>query len=71
MARPSVSTVKDWRVIYDSELVTVSAGTAQFYEDYWQVKNKQTNKKKYYYGETAWMDARREASDLDFGAWAI
>ena len=71
MAKPSVTTVKEWEVVYDSDLVTVSTGTAQFYQDYWMLKNKQTNKKRYFYGETAWMDARREASALDFAAWSI
>lgn len=71
MAKPSVSAVKSWDVVYDSDLVSVAVGTAQFPEDYWMVKNKETNKKKYYYGEMAWADSRREASDIDFGAWSI
>ena len=63
MAKPSVSLVKDWYAVYDSELVKVSVGTAVFDQDYWLVLNKATNKKKYYYGELAWANARREASD--------
>jgi hypothetical protein len=46
-------------------------GTAEFPQDYWMLKNKTTNKKKYFYGETAWADSRREAGDIDFGAWNI
>lgn len=71
MARPSTSTVKNWRVVYDSEYVTVQAGTSQFADDYWMVKNNTTNKKRYFYGESAWSDAAREAGDLDMGAWAL
>jgi hypothetical protein len=71
MAKPSVTAVKKWEVVYDSEMVQVAVGTAEFYQDYWMVKNKQTNKKKYYYGEMAWADSRREASDIDFGAVSI
>ena len=68
MSKPSVSLVKEWEVVYDSDLVSVSVGTAVFDEDYWQLLNKATGKKKYFYGETAWSDSRRHASDLDFGA---
>jgi hypothetical protein len=71
MAKPSVTKVKNWEVVYDSDLVSVSVGTAEFYQDYWAVTNKETKKKKYYYGEMAWADSRREASDIDFGAWSI
>jgi hypothetical protein len=71
MAKPSVTKVKNWEVVYDSDLVSVSVGTAEFYQDYWAVTNKATKKKKYYYGEMAWADSRREASDIDFGAWSI
>lgn len=70
MAKPSVSLVKNWEVTYDSDLVELAVGTAVFAEDYWRMTNKETGKKKYFYGETAWSDSRREANDLDFGAWA-
>jgi hypothetical protein len=71
MAKPSVSLVKEWEVVYDSDLVSVSVGTAVFDEDYWLLLNKATGKKKYFYGETAWSDSRRHASDLDFGALSV
>lgn len=71
MGKPSVSVVKDWYVAYDSDLVQLAVGTAEFPEDYWRLTNKATGKKKYFYGESAWSDSRREASDLDFGAWAV
>lgn len=71
MAKPSVSLVKSWYVAYDSDSVQLSVGTAVFDEDYWQLLNKATGKKKYFYGETAWSDSRREASDLDWGALSV
>lgn len=71
MARPSVSSVGWWRLIYSSAEVEVRVGTAVFPQDYWLVLDKKTNKKKYFYGETAWSDARRFAGDLDFVAWSL
>ena len=71
MAKPSVKLVQEWEVAYDSGLVRVSYGTAVFEQDYWKVENKITNKVRYFYGETAWSDARRIASDIDFGAWSF
>jgi hypothetical protein len=71
MARPSVSVVKDWQVVYSSAEVEVRVGSAVFQQDYWLVIDKKSKKKKYFYGEQAWGAARRLASDLDFGAWSI
>ncbi len=70
MAKASVSAVKEWDTVYESDLVELAAGTAVFAEDYWRMTNLATGKKKYFYGEMAWADSRREASDLDFGAWS-
>jgi hypothetical protein len=42
-----------------------------FASEFWRVTNLVTKKSKGYFGESAWSDARREASDLDFGAWSI
>lgn len=39
-----------------------------FQTDFYRVTNVRTNKKKVFYGEVAWMDAQRLASDLDFSA---
>jgi hypothetical protein len=71
MAKPSVSLVKDWEVAYRSDLVQLEVGSAVFHFDYWRLTNFKTGKKKYFYGETAWSDSRREASDLDFGALSV
>jgi hypothetical protein len=71
MARPSVSVVKDWQVVYSSAEVEVRVGSAVFQQDYWLVIDKKSKKKKYFYGESAWSSAQRFASDLDFGAWGF
>lgn len=71
MRKPSVSQVKNWEVVYDSPEVNVLVGSAEFYQDYWAVFDKKSKKRKYFYGESAWSDARRFAADLDFGAWQI
>lgn len=42
-----------------------------FEGDFWLVKTKGDNKQKFFFGETAWMSARRFAADVDFGAWSI
>lgn len=42
-----------------------------FRGEFWKVTNLETKKVKTFFGETAWSDARRFASDLDFGAWSI
>jgi hypothetical protein len=70
MSKPSVSLVKEWDTVYASDVVELAVGTAEFPEDYWRMKNVETGKVKYFYGELAWADSRREASDLDFGAWS-
>jgi len=71
MEKPSVSLVKDWYVVYSSAEVEVGVGSAVFEQDYWYVLDKKSKKRKYFYGESAWSDARRIAADLDFGAWSI
>jgi hypothetical protein len=64
MAKPSVSMVKEWTIAYDSDLVVVENGTAVFSEDYWKV-TLEGQRPKYFYGESAWSDAQRMASDVD------
>ena len=41
-----------------------------FYADFYRITNVRTNKAKIFWGETAWMDARRFAGDLDFASWS-
>jgi hypothetical protein len=65
MAKPSVSLVKEWEVIYESDEVRLEVGTAVFAEDYWKVIPA-GGKPKYFYGESAWSDSRRIAGDIDF-----
>ena len=70
VGKPSVKSVKTWDLVYRSDLVELFVGTAVFDEDYWKVVPLAGGVTKYFYGETAWSDARRYASDFDFGAWA-
>ena len=50
----------------------VPEGTPNSFDaEFWRVTNLITNKSKGYFGESAWMDARREASDIVFGAWSF
>jgi len=65
MAKPSVSLVKEWEVVYESDEVRLEVGTAVFDEDYWKVIPA-VGKPKYFYGESAWSDSRRIAGDIDF-----
>ena len=69
MARkPSVSLVSSWDITHIGEGSTIMNGTAVFEDDYAKVINTKTKKVTYFYGETAWSDAQRLASDLDFKA---
>lgn len=68
MSKPSVSAVKSWEVVYRSDLVQLEVGSAVFDGDYWRLTNFKNGKKKYFYGESAWSNSKREASDLDFQA---
>lgn len=65
MAKPSVNAVKEWELVFESDLVKVEVGTAEFPEDYWRVIPA-GGKPKYFYGETAWSDSQRYAGDIDF-----
>jgi hypothetical protein len=69
MAKPSVSLVGHWDLVAESDKVKVSVGQAVFADDYWKVEDKVNKKVKYFYGEFAWANARRFASDLDFAIY--
>jgi len=71
MAKPSISTVKSWRVVFESDRVLVEAGSSQFTDDFWRVKPKNGDRAKSFYGESAWSDAQRMAADIDFDAWGF
>ncbi len=66
MSKPLVSSVKEWFVEFDSDLVKVEWDG----NDYWRVKPT-GQRAQYFYGESAWMDARRTAADIDFKAWMV
>ena len=67
MTKPSVKTVKSWTVLFKSDLVQVDSS-----DDDWFYRVRVTGQRvKYFYGESAWSDARRLASDVDFAAWSI
>lgn len=74
-ARPSVKDVQNWRVEFESAKVTVESGDASFggymmSGGVWKVVPA-GGRPKYFFGESAWMNARRVAADIDFGAWSI
>lgn len=51
-------------------VVTTEESYRAFQADFWKVTPAGKTPKKFF-GETAWMDARRVASDFDFQAWSI
>jgi len=65
MSKPSIKQVAQWFTVYDSDYVLVQKGTVHFEDDYWMVQDRSSNKKRYLYGESAWSDAARLASDID------
>lgn len=76
MAKPSITTVKNWYPVYHSELVKVEHGTVEyqgFEADYYRVTPAKPTgvRTKAFFGETAWSDAQRYASDVDFQAWGF
>jgi len=72
MRRPSVSSVSSWDTIFESDLVKIeqaAGGSGDFYyEDFYRVSPR-GKRSILLYGETAWSDSRRIASDYDFAAW--
>lgn len=67
MSRPSVTSVKDWMTLFESDSVQVESSEDDFFYRV-SVPGKRV---KYFYGENAWSDARRFAADIDFAAWSI
>jgi len=64
--RPKVSEVKDWYELFQSEKVGVHTAIDPLCDFYKVTAAGQ--RPKYFFGETAWMDAQRHASDIDFSA---
>ena len=60
MRRPSVSQVESWNRTFHQDNVAVYE--ASNYDDYFKVAVN-GSRPKYFYGETAWMDAQRFALD--------
>ena len=60
MRKPSVSQVESWNRVFHQE--TVEVYEASNYDDYYKV-TAYGIRPKYFYGETAWMDAQRFALD--------
>jgi hypothetical protein len=56
-----------------SRYEVVAVGTANSFDaEVWRVTDAKSNKAKVFWGETAWSDARRYASDLDFAVvWGM
>ena len=57
--------MSNWEVRYESDLVKVEVASVRDYEDSWLVRDKTTKQRKFT-GESAWSDAERYASDVDF-----
>ena len=55
-----------WEVRYESDLLKVEVQSVYDSEDYWIVHDKTTCKQRKFRGESAWSDAQRLASDIDF-----
>ncbi len=66
--KPSVSSTTWTRIFHNSG---VEVYEADKYEDYYKVVSK-SDRPKYFFGETAWMDTQRYAVDKsDFSAYNI
>lgn len=65
--KPKVSDVKEWLTLYSSDKVVVQE--ADIDSAFRRVKPAGEKNYKYFWGETAWSDSARFASDYDFGAW--
>lgn len=64
--KPKVSDVKEWLTLYSSDKVVVQEADI---DSAFRRVIPAGGKPKYFWGETAWSDSARFASDYDFGAW--
>lgn len=53
-------------VRYESDLVKIEVTSVKDFDDSWLVRDKTTNKQRRFTGESAWSNAQRFASDIDF-----
>lgn len=65
MKKPKVSEIKNWIQNPFISYSSVVIYQAEENEDFFKVESKGF-KTKYFYGETAWQDAERYASDIYF-----
>lgn len=66
--KPKVSEVKEWLTLYSSEKVVVQEADI---DSAFRRVIPSGMKPKYFWGETAWSDSARYASDFDFQAWEV
>ena len=55
-----------WEVRYESDLVKVEVQSVYDFDDHWIVKDKTTGRQRKFTGESAWTEAQRLSSDIDF-----
>ena len=67
MASPRI-TVKDWKIIYQSDLVKVEYS---FPDEFFYRTTIAGDAPVHFFGQTAREDARRLAAQADFKAWGI
>ena len=67
-----VADIRLAQVTGTSRYEVVAVGTPNSFDaEVWRVTDAKSGKAKVFWGETAWSDARRYASDFDFAAWGI
>lgn len=83
MTRPTLSDTRNWGVRYESDAVKIEVADLMYSGQLWhdgayrvtikpgeddRTGKPRTPKKRLFYGESAWSDAERMASAVDFGA---
>jgi hypothetical protein len=65
--RVEIADIRLAQVVGTSRYEVVAVGTPNSFDaEVWRVTDAKSKKAKVFWGETAWSDARRYASDLDF-----
>ncbi len=65
LSKPKVSDVKHWDIVMELSNSIANVYTADIDDFFFKVTGKGV-KTKYFYGETAWQDSQRYASDAYF-----